>query len=220
MTSVRVNNFSISLDGYGAGPDQSARRTRSASAASGCTSGSSPPARSARCVGEDGGDDGRRRRVRGRAAPSGIGATIMGRNMFGPIRGAVGRRRLEGLVGRQPALPPPDVFVLTHQPRESDHRWRAARRSTSSPTASTPRSSGPATPPAARTSGSAAGVATIQQYLRAGLIDEMHLAIAPVLLGGGERLFDQLGDDPIGMTCAELVSTGTAVHARFVRSTS
>ena len=63
------------------------------------------------------------------------------------------------------------------------------------------------------------GRRTIQQYLRAGLVDEMHLAIAPVLLGRGERLFDNLGADPVGMRCVELVATGAAAHARFVRDT-
>jgi dihydrofolate reductase len=62
------------------------------------------------------------------------------------------------------------------------------------------------------------GAATIQQYLRAGLIDEMHLAIVPILLGRGERLFDHLGDDPIGYRCVELVSSPSVVHARFAWS--
>jgi dihydrofolate reductase len=62
------------------------------------------------------------------------------------------------------------------------------------------------------------GAATIQQYLRAGLIDEMHLAIVPILLGNGERLFDHLDGGAIGYECVELVSSPAVVHARFARS--
>jgi dihydrofolate reductase len=61
------------------------------------------------------------------------------------------------------------------------------------------------------------GASTIQQHLRAGLIDEMHYAIAPILLGGGERLFDHLDGGPQGYACAELVSSPAAVHVRLVR---
>jgi dihydrofolate reductase len=60
-------------------------------------------------------------------------------------------------------------------------------------------------------------VATIQQYLRAGLLDEMHTVIVPVLLGRGERLFDNLDGGPAGYECVELVSSPSVVHARFAR---
>ena len=62
------------------------------------------------------------------------------------------------------------------------------------------------------------GAATVQQYLRAGLIDDLHLAIAPVLLGGGARLFDHLDGGPQGYDCAELVSSPAATHVRLVRA--
>jgi dihydrofolate reductase len=62
------------------------------------------------------------------------------------------------------------------------------------------------------------GAATVQQYLRAGLIDDLHLAIAPVLLGGGARLFDHLDGGPQGYECAELVSSPAATHVRLVRA--
>ena len=62
------------------------------------------------------------------------------------------------------------------------------------------------------------GVATIQQHLRAGLIDEMHVAIVPVLLGSGERLFDHLDGSTIGYECVEFVSSPAVVHAHFARS--
>lgn len=62
------------------------------------------------------------------------------------------------------------------------------------------------------------GVAAIQQYLRAGLIDEMHLAIVPVLMGSGERLFDHLDGGPAGYACAQFVSSAAALHVRLGRS--
>jgi dihydrofolate reductase len=62
------------------------------------------------------------------------------------------------------------------------------------------------------------GAATVQQYLRAGLIDEMHLAIVPLMLGSGERLFEHLDGGPVGYECVELVSSPAVVHARLARS--
>jgi dihydrofolate reductase len=64
----------------------------------------------------------------------------------------------------------------------------------------------------------AGGVSAIQQYPRAGLVDEMHLAYVPLLLGSGERLFDNLEDVPSGYEVAEFVGTPTALHVRVVRS--
>jgi dihydrofolate reductase len=66
----------------------------------------------------------------------------------------------------------------------------------------------------------AGGAATIQQYLRTGLLDDMHLAISPVLLGAGERLFDNLDGGPTGYACVELVSSKAVVHARFQKAGS
>jgi dihydrofolate reductase len=63
----------------------------------------------------------------------------------------------------------------------------------------------------------AGGVSAIQQYLRAGLVDEMHLAYAPLLLGSGERLWDNLDQAPNGYEVAEFVGTPAALHVRFVR---
>jgi dihydrofolate reductase len=65
------------------------------------------------------------------------------------------------------------------------------------------------------------GVATLQQYLRAGLIDDLHLAIAPVLLGRGERLFDHLDGGPEGYECVEVVSSPSSVaHVHLTRTAS
>jgi dihydrofolate reductase len=64
----------------------------------------------------------------------------------------------------------------------------------------------------------AGGASTIQQYLRAGLVDELHVAIVPILLGSGERLFDHLEDTTSGYTCVELVSSPAVAHVRLART--
>jgi len=61
------------------------------------------------------------------------------------------------------------------------------------------------------------GASTVQQYLRAGLIDELHVAIVPILLGSGERLFDHLDGGPQGYECVELACSPSVAHVRFSR---
>lgn len=214
MTTVRVANFSISLDGYAAGPDQGpdhplgvgGHRLHDWAFAT----------RTFRTMfGADGGDEGIDDEFAARGN-AGFGATIMGRNMFGPIRGPWGAENWTGWWGDTPPYHHP-VFVLTHQPRESIPMAGGTTFHfvTDGIHAALDRARDAAGDQDVKVAG---GAATIQQFLRAGLIDEMHLAIAPVLLGRGERLFDQLGDDPAGLTCVQLVSSGAAAHARFTRS--
>ncbi len=129
----------------------------------------------------------------------------MGRNMFGPIRGAWGDEQWKGWWGDDPPYHHP-VFVLTHHPREPlemqggttfhfvDRRDRdRAQRAREAAGGQDVRIGG--------------GVATAQQYLRAGLVDEMEIHVAPLLLGGGERLFDDLGEALHAYECVELVSS-------------
>jgi dihydrofolate reductase len=216
MPKLRVTNFSISLDGYGAGPDQSidnglgiggerlhewAIATRSWR----------------RPHGMDGGDTGIDDDfwARGQA---GVGATIMGRNMFGPIRGPWGDERWTGWWGDDPPYHHP-VFVLTNHPRPSitmqggtvfhfvDGGIEAAREQALDAAAG-------------HDVWVAGGAATIQQYLRARLLDELHVAIVPVFLGGGERLFDNLDGAVDGYECVELVSSPAVVHVRLERKTA
>ena len=135
--------------------------------------------------------------------------------MFGPIRGPWGDEDWTGWWGDEPPYHHP-VFVLTHHPRASitmqggttfhfvdDGIEAALERALAAADGNDVRLGG--------------GAATIQQYLRAGLIDEMHLAIVPILLGSGERLFDHLDGGSVDYTCVELVSSPAVVHARFVR---
>lgn len=213
MPKLRVHNFAISLDGYGAGPDQSTdnplgvggERLHEWIVAT----------RTFRQVhgGEGGGDEGLDDQFAARGEV-GIGTTIRGRNMFGPIRGPWGDDQWTGWWGDDPPFHHP-VFVLTHHPARRS-RCREERRSTSSTPASRRRSSGRSRPPTATTSGWGARPATIQQYLRAGLVDELHLAIVPTLLGGGERFFEHLGGGPALYECVEFVNSGSVAHARLV----
>jgi dihydrofolate reductase len=208
MARLRVQSFSISLDGYGAGPNQSVKDplgvggeqlhewfvpTRTFQQTHGHGSGT---------TGMD--DD---FAARGFAN---IGAWILGRNMFGPIRNAWPDDSWKGWWGDNPPYHT-DVFVLTHYPRAS---LRMAGDTTfhfvtEGIHAALDRAKAAAKGRDVRLGG---GVATIQQYLRAGLIDEMHLAIAPTVLGSGEHLFAGLDLTRLGYRCVEHVPSAAATH--------
>jgi dihydrofolate reductase len=216
MPKVRVHNLAVSLDGYMAGPDQSLDNplgvggTRLHEWVFETRGGR-------QMMGEEGGTEGIDNDFWARG-DVGIGATIMGRNMFGPIRGPWGDEQWKGWWGDEPPYHHP-VFVLTHHPRPpiqmqggttfhfvDDGIEAALRRAIEAAGGSDVRIGG--------------GAATIQQYLRAGLIDEMHVAIVPILLGAGERLFDNLGDAPEGYECVELASSPAVAHVRLARTSS
>jgi len=217
MPKLCARNIAISLDGYIAGPDQSldnplgvggtrlhewvfeTRTLRQAEGKDGGTTGL---------------DD-----ERIAHADDGIGATIMGRNMFGPIRGGWDSEGPDTWTGWWGDEPPyhHDVFVLTHHahdpiPMQGGTTFHFV---TDGIEAALERAFAAAEGGDVRLGG---GASAIQQYLRAGLVDEMGLVYVPILLGGGERLFDNLDGGPEGMTCVELVSTAAVAHARFVKS--
>jgi dihydrofolate reductase len=140
---------------------------------------------------------------------------IYGSNMFGPIRGAWPDDRWTGWWGDNPPYHTP-VFVLTHHPREpivmtggtvfhfvTDGIEAALRRATDAANGQDIRLGG--------------GVATIRQYLHAPLVDEMHVAISPVVLGSGESLFAGLDLPAMGYQCREHVTTANAMHVVFTR---
>ena len=144
-----------------------------------------------------------------------VGAFIMGREHVRPDPRRLGRRALERLVGRRSAVPHP-VFVLTHHAREpvemqggttfhfvTDGIEAALERATDA-------AGGPRRLDRRRR-------VDHPQYLRAGLVDELQLHVTPVLLGTGERLFDDLGDALDGYECVELVSTPAVAHFTFGR---
>jgi dihydrofolate reductase len=145
-----------------------------------------------------------------------IGATIMGRNMFGPVRGPWPDEQWRGWWGDEPPYHHP-VFVLTHHPRpplpmEGGTVFHFVDDGIESALAQAFDAAG------GKDVRLAGGAATVQQYLRARLVDEMHFAVAPILLGAGERLFDNLGDAVAGYECAEVVSSALATHVRLIRT--
>jgi dihydrofolate reductase len=138
-----------------------------------------------------------------------VGAWIFGRNMFGPVRGPWRDNSWKGAWGDTPPWRAP-VFVLTHYPRESipmqggttfhfvtDGIHRALERATAAAKGKDIR---------------IGGIATVQQYLRAGLVDELHLTISPVLLGSGERFLGDINLVKLGYTCTEYVPGERATH--------
>ncbi|MFB6673674.1 dihydrofolate reductase family protein [Streptomyces sp. NPDC056390] len=144
-----------------------------------------------------------------------IGATIMGRNMFGPYRGPWENEAWTGWWGDNPPFHHP-VFVHTHHTRPSvSMKGGTDFHFTDEPVETVlARAYEAADGKDVRIGG---GPATIQQYLRAGLVDELHLAIVPLLVGKGERLLDNLGDGVDGYEVVELVSSPAVTHARLVR---
>ena len=214
MPKLIVNNFSISLDGYAAGPDQSQDNPLGVGGMR--VHDWAHATRTFRTMfGEEGGEEGLDDSFAAQGNV-GIGATIMGRNMFGPIRGSWGDEKWTGWWGDNPPYHH-DVFVLTHQPRESIpmEGGTTFHFVTDGIDAALERARDAAGEQDVKVAG---GASAIQQYLRAGLIDEMHLVITPVLLGSGERLWDNLDDGLAGYACVELVSSPSVVHARFAKT--
>jgi dihydrofolate reductase len=146
---------------------------------------------------------------------AGIGATIMGRNMFGPVRGPWPDEEWQDWWGAEPPYHHP-VFVLTSHPRPPVTMAGGTTFTfvTEGIEAALEQAFAAAEGADVRIGG---GAATVQQYLRAGLVDELHMVVVPVLLGGGERLFDRLDGGSAGLQCAEFVNSPAVAHARFVR---
>jgi dihydrofolate reductase len=214
MPKLRVHNFAVSIDGFAAGPGQDADNPLGVGGLRLHEWVFATRAWNER-QGTDGGTEGLDDKFLNEG-DAGIGATVIGRNMFGPIRGEWPDETWTGWWGDDPPYHHP-VFVLTHHPRASitmqggttfhfvtDGIDVALKQAFEAAAGNDVRLGG--------------GVATIQQYLRAGLVDEMHLAIVPILLGGGERLFDNLDGGSAGYECIQLVSSPSVVHARFARS--
>jgi dihydrofolate reductase len=208
MSKLLVQSFSISIDGYGAGPNQDLANplgvgfndvhkwlltTRTFKKAHGQEGGA---------TGKD--DD---FAARGFAD---VGAWIMGRNMFGPVRGPWPDDKWKGWWGDDPVYHCP-VFVLTHHARP-DLVMKGGTTFhfvTEGIQVALDRAREAATGKDVRLGG---GTATIQEYLRAGLIDEMHLAIAPVIVGSGEQLFGGIDAVKLGYRCTEHAAGEGAMH--------
>lgn len=216
MTRVRVESFTISLDGYGAGPHQDIDNPMGIGGNE-LHQWALPTRTFQRSVfGKDGGTTGIDEAFAARGFAK-VGAWILGRNMFAPIRGPWPDLEWKGWWGDSPPYHVP-VFVLTHHARPSLQMeggttfhfvtggiHEALNRAREAAGGMDVRIGG--------------GVNAIQQYLRAGLIDEMHLAISPVLLGSGERLLEGVDLRAAGFTCVQHVASELATHVVLRRET-
>ncbi len=214
MPKVRAHNISMSIDGYLAGPNQGTDHPLGVGGP-GLHEWMFATRTGRRMIGETGGEEGLDDTFI-KQGDAGIGATIMGRNMFGPIRGEWDNDEWTGWWGDNPPYHHP-VFVLTHHHRASIEMRGGTTFHfvTDGIESALERAREAAGDRDIRIGG---GASTIQQYLRAGLIDELHVAIAPVLLGAGERLFDNFGDSgPAGYRCTEYVGSTAAAHFRITR---
>ena len=206
MSRLRVHTFSVSIDGFGAGPRQDLEHplgvggpelfdwffhTRTFQRMHGAGEG------------ETGVDDDFCAR-----GFDNIGAWILGRNMFGPVRGPWPDDNWRGWWGEEPPYHVP-VFVLTHHARaplamKGGTEFRFITEGIEAALAQAKAAAGDKD---VRLGG---GVDTIRQYLRAHLVDELHLAISPVLLGEGEHLFGGLDLRALGYACTKHVAGGRA----------
>jgi len=208
LSKVRVGAFSISLDGYGAGPQQSLQNPLGVGGLA-LHEWALTTRTFRRMSGQDGGSTGIDEDFAARSFEN-VGAWILGRNMFGPARGPWPDDTWKGWWGGNPPYHVP-VFVLTHYPRESIEMQGGTTFHfvTDGIHAALERAKAAANGKDVRIGG---GVAVIQQYLSARLIDELHIAVAPVLLGSGERLFADADMVELGYRCTEHVSTEKASH--------
>lgn len=208
MSKLRVQCFTISLDGYGAGADQSLEKPLGVGGESlhGWMIGTRT---FQKLFGRDGGATGTDDDFTARGFEN-VGAWILGRNMFGPVRGAWPDDNWKGWWGTNPPYHC-DVFVLTKHARESFamEGGTTFHFVTDGIEAALSRAKEAAGGKDVRLGG---GVSTIRQYLDARLIDEMHVAISPVLLGAGESLFTGIDLPKLGYEVSEHVPTAAAAH--------
>jgi dihydrofolate reductase len=214
MTRVRVESFTISLDGFGAGPSQDADNPLGLRGAD--LHQWAIPTRTFQRVlfGAKGGTTGIDDDFAARGFRN-VGAWILGRNMFGPVRGPWPDDSWKGWWGDIPPYHGP-VFVLTHHPRpaipmEGNTTFHFVTEGIHDALEQARRA---ANGMDVRIGG---GPDTIRQYLRAGLVDEMHVAIAPVLLGRGERLFEGVDLRTLGYVCVQHVPSEKATHVVLKR---
>jgi dihydrofolate reductase len=209
MSKLRVHCFGVSVDGFSAGPNQSLEEPLGVGGEN-LHEWFFPTRVFQKMQGNDGGTTGVDNDFAERSF-AGIGAWIMGRNMFAPSRGAwPPDDQWKGWWGEEPPYRT-QVFVLTHFPRASiemkggttfhfvtDGIHAALKRAQEAAGGLDVRIGG--------------GAATIRQYLQAGLVDELHFAVAPVILGSGESPFAGIDLLKLGYKCAEHVTTPAAMH--------
>jgi dihydrofolate reductase len=214
MSRVRVHNYSISIDGYGAGPNQSQKEPLGVGGESlhdWIVNTRSWNKRHGREGGATGVDDDITA-----GGSTDIGAWIMGRNMFGPVRGAWPDESWRGWWGKNPPYHVP-VFVLTHheRPPQEMEGGTVFHFVTDGIHAALERARQAAGDKDILIGG---GASTIRQYLQAGLLDEMHFAVSPIMLGSGEHLLAGLDLPALGYRVIECVPGERAVHYRIGRA--
>jgi dihydrofolate reductase len=208
MSRLRVSAFTISLDGYGAGPNQSVDEPLGFDG-EGLHRWLVESRMFKQLHGGDGGSTGVDNDLAVKSFEN-LGAWIMGRNMFGPVRGPWPDASWRGWWGENPPYQVP-VFVLTHHPREplEMEGGTTFHFVTGGIHEALERARDAAGEKDIRIGG---GASTIRQYLEARLIDEMHLAVSPVLLGSGEHLLGGLDLPALGYECASHVAGERAAH--------
>ncbi|MGE5175113.1 MAG: dihydrofolate reductase family protein [Hyphomicrobiales bacterium] len=208
MSKLRVDSFGVSLDGFAAGPNQDLEHPLGVRGlelmewyfSTRCWR---------RMHGEEGGETGVDNEVAERSFAN-LGAWILGRNMFGPVRGPWPDESWKGWWGEEPPYHVP-TFVLTHHPRDPIPMKGGTTFIfvTEGIHAALERAKAAAGDRDIRLGG---GVATVRQYLRERLIDELVFAIRPVLLGAGEKLWDGLDLRALGYQCVETIAGERATH--------
>lgn len=208
MPKVRVAAFSLSLDGYGAGPRQSLEHPLGLGGTA-LHQWFFHTRVFTEMTGEAGGVEDTDNAFAERSFDN-VGAWVLGRNMFGPVRGPWPDDSWKGWWGDNPPYHVP-VFVLTHHPRPpiAMDGGTIFRFVTGGIHEALDRAREAAGHKDVRIGG---GVATVRQYLEAGLIDELHLAISPTLLGSGEAFFAGIDLPKLGFRCTEQVATANALH--------
>jgi dihydrofolate reductase len=208
LPKTKVQSFGISLDGYSAGPRQSLENPLGVDGQK-VFEWFFPTRTFKHMHGAEGGTTGTDDEFAARGFVN-VGAWILGRNMFGPVRGPWPDESWKGWWGENPPYHTP-VFVLTHhaRPALSMAGGTTFEFITGGIHSALERATAAANGKDVRIGG---GVATVQQFLRAGLLDELHLALTPTFLGSGEQLFAGLDMAKLGYQCTEHVSTPDAVH--------
>ena len=212
MSKVRVSNFAISIDGFGAGPGQNLENPIGSNGLE--LMDSFFHTRVWREMhGQTDGEAG----IDNQMASLGFvnfGAWILGRNMFGPIRGPWPDESWQGWWGEEPPYHTP-VFVLTHHERPSlkmagGTEFHFVTAGIETALAQAKAAAGD------RDVRIGGGVSTVRQYLQAGLIDELHLVMRPILLGAGEHLLQDIDMRSLGYECEKHVAGERATHV-FLR---